>query len=187
MVGAMAWTTRSSRVAYQNRWIRVREDQVVTPGGSDGVYGVVELVHPAVFVVALDDDDRVLLVHLDRHTVGSTWEVVAGGTDGDDPLAAARRELREESGLDAAEWTKVGEMDALNGVCVAPEHVYLARGLRPAATEQELARTHADEGIAEARWVPFGEVLEMVASGQIRDGETMAALTLAGVRLGRFR
>ncbi len=183
----MPWITRSSRVAYENRWIRVREDRVVTPGGSDGVYGVVELTHPAVFVVALDDEDRVLLVHIDRYTVGSTWEVVAGGTDGDDPLTAARRELREESGLEAAQWVEVGEMDALNGVCVAAEHVYVARGLRAAASAQELAVTHAEEGIEDARWVPFGEVLAMIADGRIRDGETMAALALAGVHLGRFR
>lgn len=78
-------------------------------------------------------------------------------------------------------------MDALNGVCVAPEHVYVARGLRAAASAQELAVTHAEEGIEDARWVPFGEVLAMIADGRIRDGETMAALALAGVHLGRFR
>ncbi|QAY70888.1 NUDIX domain-containing protein [Xylanimonas protaetiae] len=183
----MAWTTRTSRTAYENRWIRVREDEVVMPDGHDGVYGVVELRNEAVFVVALDDEDRVLLVDVDRYTVGRSLEVVAGGSDGDDPLVAAQRELREEAGLEAATWVRIGAMDALNGVCVAPEVVFLARGLRPAVSAEELAATHAEEGIAATRWVPFPEVLGMVARGEIRDGETMAALALAGVRLGRFR
>ncbi len=78
----MPWTTRSSRTAYENRWIRVREDDVVMPDGTDGVYGVVELHHPAVFVVALDDDERVLLVDVDRDTVGRSLEVPAGWSDG---------------------------------------------------------------------------------------------------------
>lgn len=183
----MPWATRSSRTVYENRWIRVREDQVVLPDGHDGTYGVVEMQHASVFVVALDDDDRVLLVDVDRHTVGRSLEVVAGGSDGDDPLDAARRELREEAGLEAAEWVEVGQMDALNGVCVAPEVVFVARGLTPAVTAEALAATRAEEGIAATRWVPFGEVLGMLADGRVRDGETMAALMLAGIHLGRFR
>lgn len=183
----MPWTTRTSRTAYENRWIRVREDEVVMPDGRDGVYGVVEMRHPAVFVVALDDDDRVLLVDVDRYTVGRSIEVVAGGSDGDDPLVAAQRELREEAGLDAARWERVGTMNALNGVCTAPEVVFIAWDLSPAVSQDELAATHAEEGIAATHWVPFGEVLAMLANGQISDGETMAALALAGVHLHRFR
>ena len=183
----MPWTTRSSRTAYENRWIRVREDDVVMPDGTDGVYGVVELHHPAVFVVALDDDERVLLVDVDRYTVGRSLEVPAGGSDGEDAVVAARRELREEAGLEAATWEHVGDMNALNGVCVAPEVVFVARGVRPAVPAGELATTHAEEGITGMRWVPFGEALAMMATGEIRDGETIAALALAGIHLGRFR
>ncbi|PZR51910.1 NUDIX hydrolase [Xylanimonas oleitrophica] len=187
----MAWRTLRSRTAYENRWIRVREDAVEMPDGREGVYGVVELRHPAVFVVALDEaedgDVRVLLVDVDRYTVGRSLEVVAGGTDGQDPLAAAQRELREEAGLEAEEWTEVGAADALNGVCVAPERVFVARGVRRATGDAELAATQQEDGIAGARWVPFGEVLTMVARGEITDGETVMALAMAGIHLGRFR
>lgn len=182
----MAWQTRSSRTVYTNRWISVREDAVAMPDGADGVYGVVEVRHPAVFVVALDDAGRVLLVEVDRYTVGRSWEVVAGGSDGEDPLEAARRELREEAGLEADDWAEVGRMDALNGICVAPEHVFLARGLRDAAGAADLARTQREEGIGATRWVPFGDAVAMAAAGEIRDGETVAALAFAGARLGRF-
>lgn len=179
----MTWRTRASRTVYENRWIHVREDEVTGPHG-DGIYGVVRMQHPAVFVVALDESDRVCLVSIDRYTVGRSWEVPAGGSDGEEPEAAARRELAEETGLAAAEWTALGGMWALNGIADAPEHVFLARGLSVAA---DAAATQREEGIDELAWVPFGEVLTMIADGRITDGETIAAVAMAGIRLGRFR
>ncbi len=124
----MTWQTRASRTVYENRWIRVDEHDVLGPHG-EGIYGVVEMQHPAVFVVALDEDDRVCLVSLERYTTGSSWEVPAGGSDGEDPLVAARRELAEETGMTAREWTPLGRMNALNGIARAPEFVFLARGV----------------------------------------------------------
>ncbi|MGW9114080.1 NUDIX domain-containing protein [Microbacterium sp. NPDC055683] len=176
----MAWSTRSSRTVYENPWIRVREDAVGRPDGGEGVYGVVELRHPAVFVVALDPDDRVLLVEVDRYTVGPSWEVVAGGSDGEPAEVAARRELREESGLEADEWIEVGRMNALNGICVAPETVFIARGLRAVA---DAAPHQAEEGITSSQWVPLDEALRMTVDGRITDGESIAALGMAAVRL----
>jgi 8-oxo-dGTP pyrophosphatase MutT (NUDIX family) len=178
----MAWETTNTRTAYENRWIRVREDQVVRPDGSDGVYGVVEVRQPAVFVVALTSADEVVLVTVDRHTTGLSVEVPAGGTDGEDPLIAAQRELLEETGYRATEWVQLGSMQALNGICEAPEHVFLARGL----TSSD-ATGHHEEGISDVRAVPFPEVLAMVANGTITDGETVAALMYAAIHLGRVR
>jgi 8-oxo-dGTP pyrophosphatase MutT (NUDIX family) len=180
----MIWQTLASRTVYENRWIRVREDDVIGPDGT-GIYGVVEMRHPAVFVVALDPDDRVLLVSLDRYaTSRSSLEVPAGGSDGEDALIAAQRELAEETGYAAAEWSEIGRMDALNGIADAPEHVFLARGLRRVT---DAAHTQHEEGIDGIHWVPFGEALALIASGEISDGETIAALAFAGIHLGRFR
>ncbi|WP_243225046.1 NUDIX hydrolase [Microbacterium sp. CIAB417] len=178
----MAWQTADSRIVYENPWISVREDAVVGPGGP-GIYGVVTMRHPAVFVVAVDDEERVCLVTLERYTTGRSVEVPAGGTDGEDPLTAARRELREETGLQAEEWTPLGTMNALNGVTVAPEHVFLARGLSVA----DAADARAEEGIDDVSWVRFDEVLRMIADGRITDGETVAAIAYAAIRLGRFQ
>lgn len=178
------WTTLTSREVYANPWMRVREDEVVRPDGSPGIYGVVEVANPAVFVVALTDADEVVLVELHRYATG-TWEleVPAGSTDGEPPLTAGRRELAEETGLVADEWQDLGTMSSLNGLCSAPEHVLLARGLRPASDDGAASR--AEEGIEAVRRVPWPEVMAMVGDGRIRDAETLAALMRAAVALGR--
>jgi 8-oxo-dGTP pyrophosphatase MutT (NUDIX family) len=180
----MAWQTLSTRTVYENPWIRVRQDEVIRPGGGSGIYGVVEMRHPAVFVVALDDEDRIVLVSVDRYTTApASWEVPAGATDGEDPLVAARRELAEETGLSARQWTALGSLNALNGIAVAPEHVFLARDLHSVA---DAGASQAEEGIAEVRRVPFAEVVAMIGGGEIHDGETVAAVALAAIRLGRM-
>ncbi len=179
------WTTRSSAVVYENPWIRVREDAVVRPDGSPGLYGVVEVRSPAVFVVPVTDDDEVVMVQVARYSTGTTsLEVPAGGSDGEDPLVAARRELAEETGLMADSWQAVGSMFALNGVCHAPEHVFLARGLRT-ASGSAVATEQAAEGISAVRRVPWAQAVGMVRDGTVTDGETVAALMYAAIALGR--
>jgi 8-oxo-dGTP pyrophosphatase MutT (NUDIX family) len=176
------WRTLSSRIAYENRWIRVREDQVIRPDGKPGIYGVVEL-RPSVGIVAIDEQDCVVLAGQWRYTVNRwSWEVPRGGSAAGetDMLAVAQRELREETGVEAASWEPLGTVDLNNGVTTDIEHLFLATELRFVGDAQD-----GEEAIVTRR-VPFAEAVAMVMKGEITEVCTVAAiLKLARVRAWR--
>lgn len=170
--GANPWTTRSSRVVYANPWITVREDDVVRPDGADGIYGVIT-TRVATGVVALTDDDRVVLVGQWRYPLEQySWEIVEGGTDdGESPEQAAARELREEAGLVADHWEELGAPVHLSNCFTTEEgRLYLARGLAEVGADpdgtEELTR----------RLVPLDDALALVDDGTITDAMTVIAL-----------
>jgi 8-oxo-dGTP pyrophosphatase MutT (NUDIX family) len=165
------WRVLETREIYRNPWIRVREDRVVRPDGNPGIYGVVEF-EPAVGVVALTEDEQVYLVGQYRYaTEGYSWEVVTGYADpGEDPLASAQRELREEAGLTASDWTPLGHMEISNSVTDQIGFLYLARGLTigeptPDGTEE-----------LSLRILPLAEALRMAQTSEVVQAFSVAAL-----------
>jgi 8-oxo-dGTP pyrophosphatase MutT (NUDIX family) len=166
------WKTLSTRAAYENQWIRVREDHVVRPDGKPGIYGVVE-IRPSVGIVALNERDEMVLVGQWRYSVNRySWEVPRGGSHkGEtDMLAVAKRELAEEAGLVAADWHHLGSVDVCNGVCDDVQTLFLATGL----TGTDL-RHDPEEDITVA-WHPFQEAVEMAMDNRITEVCSIAAI-----------
>jgi len=175
------WKTLSSRTAYENAWLRVREDQVIRPDGKPGIYGVVE-IKPSVGIVALNERDEIVLVGQWRYTVNRySWEIPRGGSRADevDIQRAAERELAEEAGVIAAHWQAMGTVDVGNGVLDDVQHLYLATGLSATPTNFD---PEEDIGIV---WKPFDEAIRMAMDGTITEVCSIAAiLRLAMLRQG---
>lgn len=166
------WRTRSVGVRYDNPWITVTHREVTAPTGTDGIYGVVHFKNRAVGVVPLDDEGHTWLVGQWRYALDAwSWEIPEGGAPADeDPLDAARRELAEECGLAARDWTPLLDLHTSNSVTDELGSVWLARGLStvPSAPDET-------ERLA-VRRVPLDEAVDMVMDGRITDSLSVAAL-----------
>jgi 8-oxo-dGTP pyrophosphatase MutT (NUDIX family) len=138
------FSRRSRRVAYENPWITVWHDDVDRPDGTPGIYGVVHFANLAAGVVAIDAEDRIVLVRQHRYTLDAdSWEIPEGGVpDGEVALDGARRELREETGVEAARWQELLRMDLSNSVTDEQAVIYLATDLT-----HGIGRPRADRGL----------------------------------------
>lgn len=115
------WIITNTKEVYRNPWISVREDSVIRPDGKDGIFGVVEM-KPGVSVLPLDDDGNVYLTQEFHYAVErETIEAISGGIDDNEDIQdAAKRELKEETGIIAREWTDLGVIDPFTSVVVSP-------------------------------------------------------------------
>jgi len=165
------------REIYRGRIITLRLEEARLPTGDRVMLEIVH--HPgAAAIVAVDGDDQVALLRQYRHAAGGyIWEVPAGTlAPGEAPDVCARRELREETGLTATQWTGLGSVLTTPGFCDERIHLFLARGL-----SQSVQQLDADEVLTVSR-VRFARALEMVASGEIDDAKSIAALHRATAR-----
>ena len=119
------------RVAYENPWITIWHDEVIRPDGEPGIYGVVHFANIAVGVLTIDDAGHVLLVGQHRYALDQySWEIPEGGVSpGESPLDGARRELREETGVEAADWIEMSRSNLSNSVSDEEAVLFLATGL----------------------------------------------------------
>lgn len=164
-------TTLSSREVYRNRWMRVREDEILRSNGQKGIYGVVEKDEAAIIIPV--EQDRVWLVEQFRYTIQErAMELPQGGWEMavQDPEELARGELREETGLHASQMTYLGPLWIAYGYARQKQHVFVATGLTLKDTDRD-----DEEHDLTVHSVPTATFEEMMLNGAIRDNCTIAA------------
>jgi 8-oxo-dGTP pyrophosphatase MutT (NUDIX family) len=179
------WRLLASKVLHRTRWFSVHADSVTRPDGSAGVYEHV-VSRGSVTVLAIDTDDRVAVTRQWIYTHGTRqWRLPGGGIDPGDssPLAAASRELAEETGVQAAYWAQIGTVHCADSLSNHVEHVFRATGLT-LGDDQHLEPGETD---LEVSWIPFSQALELVAGGEVpHAGSSYAILREALRRPGRL-
>ena len=165
----------SSEAIYPGKIIRVEKWQVELPNGETAMREIVRH-NGASAIVPVDDQGIVTLVRQHRVAIGQcTWEIPAGKLDSpsEDPFAAAKRELEEETGLQAAEWRKLTSIYTTPGFCNEQIAIYLATGL-----SQRNAHPDDDEFLGLTR-MPLSEAVSLCISGEFRDSKTVIGLLMA--------
>jgi ADP-ribose pyrophosphatase len=168
------YTVLASREAYANRWIRVREDQVIRPGGTHGSFGIIEM-KPGSSVLALTATFDVYLVREFKYGIGrDSIELISGAMeDGETPLDAAKRELLEEVGLLASNWVELGIVDPFTTVVKSPNFMFLALGV----TQHEAS---PDEGeTIDVVRVSLAEAVGMVMRNEITHSASCVSILKA--------
>lgn len=168
--------TLGTKVVYENRWMRVREDAIRRRDGSQGLYGVIEKAN-FVAILAREADGAVHLVEQYRYPIGRrVWELPQGAWEqvpGADPLQVARGELREETGLTASRMIHAGDFFQGYGHSTQVCHVFLAEGL----DRGEVALDAEEQGLV-TRCVRAAEFERMLRTGEIADSTTLAVVAL---------
>jgi 8-oxo-dGTP pyrophosphatase MutT (NUDIX family) len=181
-----AWTVLRSEPLYRDAWVvGLRADWVTRPGHPDGEpFRRLVLEHPgAVVVLAVDADERVLVLHQYRHPAQRRFvELPAGLLDapGEDPEAAARRELAEETGYEAGTWLRLATTYSSPGISTEVMHLFLARDLSP-VDRGDFTPEH-EEADMTTSWVGSADLLAAVLAGRVQDAPVLNAVLLAHAR-----
>lgn len=171
------WEILDSTSVYSNQWIKVIEYDVRNPNNGIGIYGKVLYQNLAIGILVLDSDFNTWLVGQYRFPIDKySWEIPeGGGALGTEPLESAKRELKEETGIVAENWSVLLEMDLSNSVSDERSIVFVASNLKfgdsqPEETEQ-----------LQVKKVPFDDVYKMVMNGEIKDSITVATILKAKI------
>ena len=165
------WIVTDSKTVYQNPWIKVREDKVIRPDKKPGIFGVIEQ-KGGISVIPMDAQGNIYLTREYHYAVERiTTEAISGGIDGkESKLRAAKRELKEETGLVAKKWTYLGIIDPFTTILVSPNHMYLAEDLAHGKSEQE-----GTEQIRVIK-ITFAKAVKMVMNSEITHGASSVAI-----------
>lgn len=166
------WTTLGKEIKYDNPWITVTESKTINADGGNGIYGVVHYKNIAIGIIPLDENYNTWLVGQYRYPLNHySWEICeGGGLLKDDVLSSAKRELKEELGIEAKEWNKLLDMHLSNSVSDEFGTIFIAKKLSFYASKPE-------EGeVLQTKKVSFDEVFEMIMKGEITDSLSVAGI-----------
>jgi 8-oxo-dGTP pyrophosphatase MutT (NUDIX family) len=166
------WKTKTSKLIYENPWIKVEEHEVINPAGNDGIYGTVHFKNRAMAIIPVDEEGNTWLIGQYRYALNEySWEIpMGGGPIGIDFLESAKRELKEETGLTAYKWTELLLIHTSNSVTDEVGIVYLAEELTQGETAFE------DTEILQIRKLPLKEAVAMAMKGEITDSISLAGI-----------
>lgn len=175
------WKTLSTKIAYENPYVYIEENQVINPAGQETVYGVMKSKVDGVYIVPIDEDGNTYLTQQYRYPTDElSWECASGRVDEGDFLLAAKRELHEETGVIADTFIELCTVNPANGVAAFHEKVFLAKDLT--VTDDELDQA---DGILARKKLPLDEAIAMAMNGEIRCPQTITALFVAREYLRR--
>lgn len=161
----------SSKIVYENPWIKIHEDTTITPSGNKGIYGYLES-RDSCMIVAVNEKQQIFLVYSYRYPSKSYgWELPGGGGDNQDLLTASKRELEEETGIIANNWEVLGSAYVCNGFMTEKMAVYLASDLSFAGKKED-----SDETFEDMRFFSREKISKMIQNGDINDCQTLAGL-----------
>ena len=168
----MTWKKISGSTVFENDWMSVHEDHVVNPRGGENQYGHVHFKNKAVGIIPIDEAGNIWLVGQQRYTLGAySWEIPEGGAPHSElPLDAAKRELKEETGLSAKRWTEMLKLHISNSITDEVAYVYLAEDLTFGETDFDETEEIAIQKLH------FDDALAMIDQNEITDAITVAAL-----------
>ncbi|CAG5080600.1 NUDIX domain-containing protein [Parvicella tangerina] len=166
------WQTKNKETRYETPWIKVTHHDVITPGGSEGIYGCIHFKNLAVGIIPLDEHLNTWIVGQYRYPIQRyTWEIPEGGCPiGTTPLDTAKRELQEEVGILAKSWKLIQELDLSDSASDEISYCYLAQDLTLGEPCQD------DNEDITIRKLPFQQLFEMTEQGEIRDAISVAAI-----------
>lgn len=170
------WTTLDSKIVYKTPWVKVVEDNVKTPNGDKSIYSYVDKSHVAVAAIPLTANNEVYLVGQYRYPMKEyTWELIEGGSEeNEDALTAIKRELKEEGGIVAKKFDVIFEdLHISNSITNERGTIFLVRDFvieesTPEPTEKLTIKK-----------LPFGEVLNLVYQGKIKDSFSVVGILMA--------